>query len=151
MGNVLFDGAGQDEDFGLEQITGDPSDRYKFRTAPLRNLAVAPAYFHNGAFTDLSDAIRFHLNVVAGARRYDPERAGVPADLAQRVGPPVAVKLLDPRVRAATPLSPQSFDDLVSFIRDALLDPRVNASNLCRLVPATVPSGMPVMRFEDCR
>jgi len=151
MGNVLFDGAGQDEDFGLEQITGDPSDRYKFRTAPLRNLAVAPAYFHNGAFTDLSDAIRFHLNVVAGARRYDPERAGVPADLARRVGPPVAVKLLDPRLRAATPLSPQSFDDLVSFVRDALLDPRVNAINLCRLVPAAVPSGMPVMQFEACR
>ena len=50
-GNVIFDGPGQDEDFGLEQITGDPNDRYKFRTAPLRNLALAPAYFHNGAYT----------------------------------------------------------------------------------------------------
>ena len=44
-GNVLFDGNGADEDFGLEQVTGNRSDRYKFRTAPLRNLAVSPGYF----------------------------------------------------------------------------------------------------------
>ena len=150
-GNVLFDGKGGDEDFGLEQITGNPADRYKFRTAPLRNLAVAPGYFHNGAFTDLAEAIRFHLNVIAGARTYEPGQAGVPADLAQRVGPPVAVKLLDPGVRGSTPLSPQAFDDLVNFVRDGLHDPRVNASNLCKLVPATVPSGMPVLHFEACR
>jgi cytochrome c peroxidase len=150
-GNVLFDAEGADEDFGLEQISGNRADRYKFRTAPLRNLAVAPGFFHNGAFTDLADAIRFHLNVIAGARTYDAVRAGVPADLAQRVGPPVPVKLLDPGVRGATPLSPQAFDDLVAFVRDGLHDPRVNASTLCRLVPAVVPSGMPVLQFEACR
>jgi cytochrome c peroxidase len=150
-GNVLFDGQGQDEDFGLEQITGNRADRYKFRTAPLRNLAVAPGYFHNGAFTEVADAIRFHLNVVAGARTYDPRRAGVPVDLVQRVGPPVAARLLDPALREPTPLNPQAFDDLVSFVRDALLDPRVNASSLCQLVPAAVPSGNPVLQFEACR
>ena len=35
--NNQFDGPGANEDFGLEQITGDPADRYKFRTSPLRN------------------------------------------------------------------------------------------------------------------
>ena len=150
-GNVLFDGNGHDEDFGLEQFTGNPADRYKFRTAPLRNLAVSPGYFHNGAFTQLEDAIRFHLNAIGAARSYDPVRAGVPADLAQRVGPPVSPRLLDPAVRDLTPLSPQALDDLVSFVRDGLLDPRVNARNLCRLVPASVPSGNPVFQFEGCR
>ena len=38
-GNVPFDGAGQNEDFGLEQITGNPNDRYKFRTSPIRNVS----------------------------------------------------------------------------------------------------------------
>jgi cytochrome c peroxidase len=28
--------------------------------------ALQPAFFHNGAFTRLEDAIRHHLNVVAG-------------------------------------------------------------------------------------
>jgi cytochrome c peroxidase len=50
-GNIIFDGPGKDEDFGLEQVTGNPADRYKFRTSPLRNVAVQPAFFHNGAFT----------------------------------------------------------------------------------------------------
>src|SRR5262249_6480980 len=39
-GNVIFDGPRQDEDFGLEQITGSPADRYKFRSSPLRNVAL---------------------------------------------------------------------------------------------------------------
>ena len=150
-GNVLFDGKGQDEDFGLEQFTGKPADRYKFRTAPLRNVAVAPGYFHNGAFTRLEDAIRFHLNVIGGARAYDASRAGVPPDLAQRIGPPVATKLLDPVVRELKPLGPQALDDLVAFVREGLLDPRVTARNLCRLVPPSVPSGNQVMQFETCQ
>ena len=150
-GNVVFDGNAHDEDFGLEQLTGNPADRYKFRTAPLRNLAVAPGYFHNGAFTRLEDAIQFHLNVVGQGRSYDAARAGVPPDLAQRLGPPVGVRLLDPGVRHLRPLTPQAVDDLVSFVRDALLDARVTARNLCALVPASVPSGNPVLQFEACR
>ncbi|MEO8274484.1 MAG: cytochrome-c peroxidase, partial [Chloroflexota bacterium] len=33
--NVAFDGDGRNEDFGLEQVTHDAGDRYKFRTSPL--------------------------------------------------------------------------------------------------------------------
>lgn len=150
-GNVLFAGDSHDEDFGLEEVTGNPSDRYKFRTAPLRNLAVSPGFFHNGAFTRLEDAIRFHLNVIAGARDYDPGEAGVPPDVAQHVGPVVPLKLLDEGVRRPTPLSPDEVDDLVAFVRDGLQDSRVNADNLCQLVPSAVPSGRPVLSFEGCR
>jgi cytochrome c peroxidase len=150
-GNVLFAGDGHDEDFGLEEITGNPADRYKFRTAPLRNLAVAPGFFHNGAFTRLDDAIRFHLNVVEGARTYDPVVAGVPPDLAQHVGPVLSVRRLDPEIRQPAPLSPGALDDLVAFVRDGLHDARVTANSLCQLVPATVPSGRPVLQFEGCR
>ncbi len=86
-GNVIFDGPGQDEDFGLEQVTSNDADRYKFRTAPLRNLAVSPGFFHNGAYVHLDDAIRFHLDAEKNARAYDPKKAGVPDELAYRVGP----------------------------------------------------------------
>jgi len=150
-GNVIFDGPGADEDFGLEQVTGNAADRYKFRTAPLRNLAVAPAYFHNGAYTRLDDAIRFHLNVVAESRTYDPAAAGLPIDHVLRLGPRVPLKLLDPAIRHPNPLTPEEIDDLVAFVRDGLLDPRVDASALCRLIPSTVPSGRPVLQFEACR
>ncbi|HKB83437.1 MAG TPA: cytochrome c peroxidase, partial [Burkholderiales bacterium] len=149
--NVIFDGPGQDEDFGLEQISGNPDDRYKFRTAPLRNLAVAPGFFHNGAFIRLEDAIRHHLNVKKSALTYNPVEAGVPADLAQRLGPiePV-LKRLDPLLQSPIHLSKSEFDDLVAFVRDGLLDKRAKAENLCELAPAQVPSGLPVLQFEAC-
>jgi cytochrome c peroxidase len=150
-GNMIFDGPGQDEDFGLEQTTGNRADRYKFRTAPLRNLAVAPAFFHNGAFRRLEDAIGHHLNVYVSARYYNPVEAGVDPDLTHRLGPiePVLSRL-DPRLRHPIELDRREFTDLVSFVRDALLDPRARKENLCTLVPRSVPSGMPVLEFEGC-
>jgi cytochrome c peroxidase len=150
-GNMIFDGPGQDEDFGLEQVTGNEADRYKFRTAPLRNLAVAPAFFHNGAFTRLEDAIRHHLDVHESARRYDALAAGVAIDLTHRLGPiePVLDRL-DPRLRKAIELTPADFSDLVAFVRDGLLDQRATKENLCKLVPRSVPSGSPTLRFQGC-
>src|SRR5215467_579653 len=151
QGNVIFDGPGQDEDFGLEQISGNEADRYRFRTAPLRNLAVAPGFFHNGAFTSLEDAIRHHLNVHKSAHTYDPVEAGLPADLTHRVGPiePV-LKRLDPLLKNPIHLTDNEFSDLLSFVRDGLLDQRAKTENLCKLVPAEVPSGLPVLDFEAC-
>jgi len=150
-GNVIFDGPGQDEDFGLEQITGDPEDRYKFRTSPLRNVALQPAFFHNGAFTRLDDAIRHHLNVFESARGYNAVAAGVDRDLTYRLGPtePLLARV-DPILAAPIDLSPREFQALVAFVRDGLLDSRARRQNLCALVPGSVPSGSPTMRFEEC-
>jgi cytochrome c peroxidase len=151
-GNVIFDGPGLDEDFGLEQITGITADRYKFRTAPLRNLAVAPAFFHNGAFTRLEDAINHHLRAFDSARTYDPIRAGVDQDLALRLGPiePVLARI-DPLLASLPQLTTAEFANLVVFVRNGLLDPRATRHSLCSLVPEAVPSGMPPLRFEECR
>jgi cytochrome c peroxidase len=151
-GNVIFDGPTEDEDFGLEQVTGLKGDRYKFRTAPLRNLAVAPAFFHNGAFTRLEDAIAHHLDVYESARRYDARAAGVPDDLALRLGPiePVLARV-DPRLKRRIDLTAIELSDLLAFVRNGLLDPRVRKENLCRLVPKSVPSGSPMLQFDACR
>ena len=125
-GNTVFDGPGQDEDFGLEQVTRRTADRYKFRTAPLRNVAVAPAFFHNGAFTRLEDAIQHHLDVYDSARNYNPRDAGVDADLAFRLGPiePV-LDSLDPNLKQPIVLNRSEFDDLVTFVQR---DSSTNAS-----------------------
>jgi cytochrome c peroxidase len=50
----------------------------------------------------------------------------------------------------ATPikLAPVEFDDLLAFVRDALLDPRATPEKLRKLVPSEVPSGRPVLSFE---
>jgi cytochrome c peroxidase len=148
-GNVTFDGPGQDEDFGLEQVTGDPMDRYKFRTSPIRNVALQPAFFHNGAFTRLEDAVRHHLDVFTSARNYTPEAAGVAPDLTAPMGPiePV-LERVDPLLATPIQLTDEEFTQLVDFVRNGLLDQRGKPENLRRLIPRSVPSGFPVLRFE---
>lgn len=147
--NVSFDGPGANEDFGLEQISGNPMDRYAFRTSPLRNVALQPAFFHDGAFTRLEDAIRHHLNVSASARSYDPVRAGVAADLRGPTGPiePVLGRL-DPLLSTPIDLTDAEVAELVDFVGNALLDDRARPEKLRQLIPATVPSGRPTLHFE---
>jgi len=149
--NMIYDGPGEDEDFGLAQITGGAeSDRYKFRSSPLRNAALQPAFFHNGAFTRLEDAIRHHLDAAKSARRYDPRRAGVDRDLQSRLGPiePV-LATLDPLLQPIE-LEERQFDDLLAFVRDGLLDPKARPDDLCRVIPKAVPSGRAMLTFQGC-
>jgi cytochrome c peroxidase len=151
-GNMIFDGPNKDEDFGLEQVTGNPADRYKFRASPLRNVSQQPAFFHNGAFTRLEDAIRHHLDVRRSARLYNPVLAGVDPDLTHRVGPVEPVlQTIHPLVSNPIDLTPNEFANLVEFVRNGLLDVRARREVLCLLVPDSVPSGMPPLKFEGCR
>jgi len=150
-GNVLFDGPRQNEDFGLEQVTGNPADRYKFRTSPLRNVALQPALFHNGSFTRLEDAIDHHLHVRESARGYDAISARVDKDLTYRLGPiePVLDRL-DPLLLNPLHLTREESENLVVFVRTGLLDLGAHRQHLCTLIPQTLPSGMPPLRFEEC-
>ncbi|MGH9146409.1 MAG: cytochrome-c peroxidase [Vicinamibacterales bacterium] len=150
-GNVIFDGPNRDEDFGAEQISGDRRDRYRFRTSPLRNVALQPAFFHNGAFTRLEEAVRHHLDPHRSALAYDPVLAGVDVDLTIRLGPIAPVlRRLDPLLEEPQRLTWSEFEDLLAFVREGLLDSRATPENLCRLIPRRVPSGLPVLTFEGC-
>jgi cytochrome c peroxidase len=148
-GNVIFDGPGQNEDFGLEQITSNPNDRYMFRTSPIRNVALQPAFFHNGAFTRLEDAIRFHLNAAGQAPNYNARAAGVARDLRGPTGPiaPVLARL-DPALAVPINLTNNEFRQLIDFVRNGLLDPRAKPENLRNLIPRRVPSGRPIQIFQ---
>ena len=149
IGNVTFDGPGHNEDFGLEQVTGNSADRYKFRTSPLRNIALQPAFFHNGAFTRLEDAIRHHLDVFASAHNYNAEIAGVDKDLMAPMGPiePVLARV-DPILATPIKLTNDEFQQLVDFVRNGLLDRKAKPANLKRQIPKSVPSGFPVLKFQ---
>jgi cytochrome c peroxidase len=147
--NSTFAGPGANEDFGLEDITGDPNDRYAFRTSPLRNVGLQPTFMHNGAFTSLEAAIRHHLDVFTSARAYDPAAQGLDADLTGPVGPlePVLARV-DALLATPNRLTEQQIDDLVAFVANGLLDPRARPENLRKLAPKQVPSGRPTLTFE---
>jgi cytochrome c peroxidase len=145
--NVAFDGPGADEDFGLEQASGSQDDRYAFRTSPLRNVVLQPAFMHNGAFTRLDDAIRYHLDAVAGAASFTTEH--LPPDLQGPIGPmqPVLDRL-DPRLRVPVRLSEEEFEALVDFVAHGLMDPGARPERLRRLIPNRLPSGRTPMVFQ---
>ncbi|HBC55680.1 MAG TPA: hypothetical protein DCZ03_00815 [Gammaproteobacteria bacterium] len=52
------------DDFGREQVTGDPADRYKFRTPSLRNVALNAPYGHAGAFDSLRAVVEHHIDTL---------------------------------------------------------------------------------------
>lgn len=148
--NNQFDGPGANEDFGRENFTGDPADRYMFRTAPLRNVALNAAFMHDGAFTSLEAAIRHHLNVVQSADHYSPTEQHLPADLSGPIGPLAPILLsLDPKLQAPLHLSDKEVQELVAFVRDGLLDPRARPQHLKHLIPSSLPSGRRPLTFES--
>ncbi|HEX5736061.1 MAG TPA: cytochrome c peroxidase [Blastocatellia bacterium] len=147
--NVTFDGDAKNEDFGLEQVTGNPADRYKFRTAPLRNVGAQAAFFHNGAFTSLEDAINHYREVKKSARNLEAIKWKLSEDLRGPVGPddPVLARV-NPFLIQGILLNEEEFRQVVEFVRNGLLDPRAKPENLRKLIPESVPSGMPLPQFQ---
>jgi cytochrome c peroxidase len=48
------------EDRGLEEHTGDPDDRHRFKVPTLRNIARTAPYFHDGRARDLNQVLDFY-------------------------------------------------------------------------------------------
>lgn len=146
-GNVPFDGPGGDEDFGLERVTGDELDRYKFRTSPLRNVALQPQFMHNGAFVCLDRAIRHHIDAVGSLERYTSDALDV--TLQARRGPDAPMlEVLHDLIRDPVGLTEEEFDQILDFVAHALTDPDAAPDRLMGLVPESVPSGLPVHEFQ---
>jgi cytochrome c peroxidase len=147
--NNVFDGPAANEDFGREDFTGDPRDRYAFRTPSLRNVAVEAAYMHDGAFTSLRAAIRHHLDVAGSVRSYDLLGQRLPTDLLATSAPPAPLlEALDPLLRVPVALSSAEFDDLIAFVAEGLLDQRARPQRLRSLIPKTLPSGHEPLTYQ---
>jgi len=55
---------------------------------------------------------------------------------------------VDPILNTPINLTEEEFSQLVAFVRNGLLDARARPENLGKLIPKSVPSGFPVLRFE---
>ena len=159
------------EDYGRFRETGRPGDLYAFRTPALRNVELTGPWGHAGTFATLESVVRHHLDPVASLERYDASEAVLPpltwvhevaatgsrlirpllrpsrlAELALRDTHVQRSEELRGRIAAANRLAPVRLsdgevDDVVAFL-GTLTDPTVKT--LDRLVPARVPSGLPV-------
>lgn len=133
-------------DYGRFWETGDPRDKYAFRTPPLLNVAATGPWLHDGAYNDLEAVIRHHLDPEAALRGYDPA-VHLPVDLqgSFQTNQAVIEEMLgkvDPLLAPERELSPQEVQALVAFL-EALTDTAV--TDLAEIVPTAVPSGLPVV------
>jgi cytochrome c peroxidase len=136
-------------DFGLEEFTGNFNDRYKFRTSPLRNLKVQAAFFHNGSFSQLKDALDFHLNPSVKIATYNPYDFGVPNNLKYKSSDMADVmNTLDPVLKQGISLTNNEKEDLLLFLTESLFDKRALPENLRKEIPKRVPSGINLQYFE---
>jgi cytochrome c peroxidase len=82
--------------------------------------------------------IRYHLDAKSGAGAYDPVKGGCSCRFGPRMGPIAPVlERLDPLLQTPIHLADGEFNDLVSSLRDELLNDQVNPKNLSRAVPDT--------------
>jgi cytochrome c peroxidase len=140
LGPGQGDGPSGHDDFGRERVTGDPADRYKFRTPTLRNVELTAPYGHAGQFVRLRDFIDHYSQSDVKLTSYnqaqlEPLLQGTVLSnfseiLLTRTG------LLNNFV-----MTSQQVDELTDFMR-ALTDPAARFIGL--LVPLRVPSGLPV-------
>ena len=132
---------GMDE--GRFLVTGDPADRFAFRTPPLRNVEMTAPYMHNGTSATLFDAIRQHIEPEA-ALESPVVRAGgteepIAPDLAREIR-----ATIDPEVRPLRPLSDRDVDVLVVFLQALSSDTEKFGLPEAAAEPLAVPSGLPV-------
>ena len=139
-------GAGVPLDFGRGNVSPSGGDAYRFtfRIAPLRNVELTAPYFHDGAYPTLEAVVR-HYNDVSGALRgFDVSQLS-PSLQDQYHGDATTIDAvlvrLDFRLRRSLGLTDAEQRDLVAFLK-SLTDP--SARDLSAIVPARVPSGLPV-------
>ncbi|RMG49031.1 MAG: cytochrome-c peroxidase [Acidobacteria bacterium] len=142
------DGPGGYGDYGRERVTGDPRDRFRFRTPSLRNVALTAPYGHDGAYDTLEAVVRHMLDPVTALEEYDPGQLVLPSrpdldelDLRALEDERQRQELASACELAPRHLSDEEIADLVAFLR-ALTDPR--SLDLRWTVPERVPSGLPV-------
>ncbi len=146
-------GPGKNEggyDYGRYNVTKNPEDKYKFRTPPLRNVAVTYPYMHDGAYKSLKDAIRHHTNPEYYLRNYDPAKNGIPEELIPTLknSEEDIQDMLSTVDIKPVKLTEVEIEYLVAFL-NALTSPDVYDDNkIKKSIPDSVPSGLPVDKLD---
>ena len=135
------DGFGGFDDFGRMRVTGDPADKYRFRTSPLRNIELTGPYGHDGAIISLRAFIDHYSQSDSKLLNYDPTQ--LDADLRGTVllnNKQDIINARDPIILGVV-FDATIVDQLMDYM-SALTDNA--ARNLSRATPVRVPSKLPI-------
>lgn len=159
------------EDFGRGHVTVRPEDEFKFRTPSLRNVALTGPWGHDGAYEDLEDVVRHHLDPAGSLQRYVPDENALPRldrileqtargsrwsqgwltsrrargflmrDTWVQQHPKLRARIAAANELQRMDLTDRQVADLVAFL-GSLTD--ASSNDLSHIVPRRVPSGLPV-------
>ncbi|HJR49503.1 MAG TPA: hypothetical protein VJ794_00270, partial [Gemmatimonadales bacterium] len=134
------DGPSGRDDFGRMRETGRAEDRYAFRTPPLRNVELTAPYGHDGAFFSLREFVAHYSESDLKLRSFDGSELepALRGTLLANVEEILATR--DPLLDGVV-FDDVTIDEVTEFMK-ALTDPA--ARDLSGIVPARVPSGLPV-------
>lgn len=139
-------------DHGRSAVTGDKADAYKFRTPSLRNVTLTAPYGHNGAYAELEDMVRHHLDPLTMLAEYDIADYARLHDVTLDESDTAVLDDFDEMLRLGmavtlqpVELSDSEVDALMAFL-GALEDPIARTGRLG--VPDAVPSGLPLDPFR---
>ncbi len=129
-------------DDGRLRVTGNPDDAFAFRTPSLRNVTLTAPYGHNGAFAELEDIVRHHLDAVSSLKNYSIELAALPdfpgsKDQRAMSDNQHVEAIAQSNSLSNVNLTDQEIDALLRFL-ESLEDPAERLG-----VPDQVPSGLP--------
>ena len=112
---VTLAGKPAPNDLGYYEITGDPDDRWKYRTPMLRNVALSAPYMHNGSLRTLREVVEFY------------NRGGIKNELLDPLVQPLGLSdtEMDSIVAFLNSLTGSNVDELVA---DALSQPVGNVT-----------------------
>ena len=135
-------------DVGRMAESDSLEDAYRFRTPPLRNVALTAPYGHNGAYPTLDGIVRHHLEPLGSLARWQPDLARLPdvpwlaaADFIVRDDAREAARHSARIDVTPTPLADIQVAEIVAFL-NGLTGRTAHIRPLGR--PAQVPSGLPV-------
>jgi cytochrome c peroxidase len=122
------------------RVTGNPADRYAFRTPPLRNVELTAPYGHDGAFFSLREFIAHYSQSDQKLRDFDVTQL---EPMLRGTVLPTLTEILATRdtLLNGVVFSDQVIDEVTEFMK-ALTDE--SARNLDGIIPARVPSGLTI-------
>jgi cytochrome c peroxidase len=127
-----------------EELANIQFYQFAFRVPALRNVELTAPYMHNGAYRTLEAVVRHYNNVDSALIAFDVSEVD-PALRGTHHGDATTIaairSTLDFRLRQPLRLTATEERQIVAFLK-SLTDPA--ARNLDGVVPARVPSGLPV-------
>ncbi len=135
-------GDGGRDDFGRMNVTGDPADRYRFRTTPLRNVELTAPYGHDGSIVSLKGFVEHYSESDLKLLAFDPFELEPALRNTVRNNRSAIIAARDTIILGVV-IPPDLVNKLMDYMT-ALTDDA--ARDLRRTIPDRVPSRLPVDR-----